>query len=170
MIPSFSESQNERDNYEIAVKDILCRPSTNTFSYRGYNCIVVLSERNTWDSYVTLESPHVCYNIHHENTLNDTDEFYLIVHGGLAYSYTNDGETVIGFHTCRIGDFIPSHKHGDINSNFNYTKFREFDWVVNETVKLVDQIYFYNENIFDISFLFREEREENEKRTRRERE
>lgn len=150
-------STQKNVNYEIALKDIKFHSKDNNFLYRGYKCRVSLTRRNTWNGYVELYPFHVCYNLDHKNSLKDSNEFYLDVHGGLSYSYTTDKETVLGFHTCHIGDFIPTHQVGDINCNFNYVTYRTFDWVVNQVVDLVDQLYFYNENIIDLSFLFRED-------------
>lgn len=156
-IPVYSVARNASENHFHALKNIDSHPKINTFLYRGYKCMITLANRNTWNGYVTVDSFHTCHNLNHKNTLRERNEFYLDVHGGLSYSYTTETETVFGFHTCHIGDYIPTHRPGDINCNFNYTTFRSYEYVVNEIVKLVDQLYFYHENVIDLSFLFRED-------------
>ncbi|MDD4930923.1 MAG: hypothetical protein PHG66_02055 [Candidatus Colwellbacteria bacterium] len=156
-IPVYSVDRNYDENYAIALNDIEFRSKINMFLYRGYKCIVSLTPRKTWDGFVEILPSRVCYNLDHRDTRRENNDFFLDVHGGLSYSYTTDKETVLGFHTNHIGDFIPLHLKGDVNCNFNYTTFRTFDYMVKELRSLVDQLYFYDENVVDLSFLFCDE-------------
>ncbi len=159
-LPIYSSDSNHHENMNIAIADINSRASEHTFSYRNYTCKISLTSRDTWNGYIEINPFHVCYGIDHTNTLKTSDEFYLSVHGGLSYSYTDKKGTVLGFHTGHIGDFIPSILPQDVNCNFHYSTFRKFNWVKKQLRKLAEQLYFYNENIEGISILFKEEEDE----------
>ena len=144
-IPIYSLDQNNDVNYAIIENDIKNHPYDETFEYKGYKCEISRSHRNTWDGYVTIDASHVCYNINYLNTRNEKDDFYLNVHGGLSYSFTTPTNTVLGFHTCHVGDFIPTNLHSDVKYNFHYSSFKTFEWVKKRVIKLVDQLQLYNE-------------------------
>jgi hypothetical protein len=120
----FNNINNNLDNYHYDKNNY---PDEEYYVEGEYTLIVRRNQMNVNCGYIVLPKFHQYDGIHYNN-------IPVEVHGGLTYSQYENGNWVIGFDTCHVGDYIPYH---DYDKNYYYWTHTD---VINELKRLMSQL------------------------------
>jgi hypothetical protein len=123
-------------------------PSMQSVEGDGYHVMVVRHPHlKTLNGYVGVDRSHPWFGEHFDNSKLRN----VIVHGGLTFSQKGGFDNFkkkywyLGFDTSHAGDLIPSmidiaKKHGIPSLTKSYETYRNFDYVLQQTVNLLEQV------------------------------
>ena len=104
-MPNNTNNNINIDHYVSYCNDYENYPNEEYSYYEGeYTLIVRRNHFKANSGYIVLPQFHRYDGI-------DCNNIPVEVHGGLTYSARENGNWVIGFDTCHVGDYVPYHEY-----------------------------------------------------------
>lgn len=113
-------------------------PDDYVFEYKGLQCQLWRNHGGAWSAYVYLPEAHPWIGL-------PIDQILAIVHGGVTFSGTGkDSKPCVGFDCLHAFDIAPLYRAHSKNEALLGSAYRDFAYVLRETMRLAEQVLFWN--------------------------